>query len=372
MSDFINKPSRDELKKNLQVVQDMDDYITNGYSISIENGMVFVVKDKADKLEIGTLPNLAETTQYLFGDTIPEGVEYITIDGITMMTYYGTLIGCGRVDEGFEKHCYTMNGFINDDTISRAGNMVAGPIYGQVSTASASLEMLFRSRDKTLNYDNIIGQLANLRNFSGGTYGTGYLIHDYIEVLSFATGRKLTETALVEMEINGSVIIEFAREKDEDVKVEWAEGSGGEDSASVITMDDLVTEEFFEELEKAYPGMRDTLAECLSDADMETLDELFGYYGEASSARVNIDPLVFDMGNDGFDLKPLAEGTHFDMDGDGFAEKTNWSTKDGFPTLGVNDILGNNKLETKSGAGNKKIRLDVKCSSSVMENGTAA
>ena len=295
MSDFVNNPSKEELKKNLELAIEIDKRIASGENILIENGKVYIC-DEEIKI-IGTLPNLAETTQYLFGDTIPEGVEYITIDGITMMTYYGTLIGCGRVDEGFEKHCYTMNGFINDDTISRAGNMVAGPIYGQVSTASASLEMLFRSRDKTLNYDNIIGQLANLRNFSGGTYGTGYLIQDYIEVLSFATGRKLTETALVEMEVSGSVIIEFARKKDANVKVEWAEGSGGEDSASVITMDDLVTEEFFEELEKAYPGMRDTLAECLSDADMKTLDELFGYYGEASSARVNLDPLVFDMGN---------------------------------------------------------------------------
>ena len=85
-----------------------------------------------------------------------------------------------------------------------------------------------------------------------------------------------------------------------------------------------------------------------------------------------MDPLVFDMGKDGFGIKPLAEGTHFDMDGDGFAEKANWSTKEGLPTLDVNGILGNNKPGTKSGAGNKKIRQNIKRSSSVMENGTAA
>ena len=193
--------------------------------------------------------------------------------------------------------------------------------------------------------------LANLWNFTGGTIGFGDVVNGYANAGTRTVEKSITQVALAELEINDGVILEFALKKDDTVTITWAEGNG-ESDASVITMDDLMTEDFYDELKKAYPDMRNTLAECLDDADMETLDELFGYYGEASSARVNIDPLVFDMENDGFDMKPLAEGTHFDMDGDG---------------ISVNDEVGE-----LSGEKYKKIRPNMQFSSSVMENGMAA
>ena len=355
MSDFMNNPSKEELINNLNIVLEIESYKAGGYDVSISNGMVYYTNDDGVKNIIGTLPNLAETTQYLFGDTVPEGVEYITMNGITMMTYYSNLIDCGYMDKGWEEYEYTFNSVIHNDIVGAVGStadrLVDKPIYGTVSTASASLEMLLRGKDTTLNYDNIIGLLANLWNFTGGTIGFGDVVNGYANAGTRTVEKSITQVALAELEINDGVILEFALKKDDTVTITWAEGNGESDT-SVITMDDLMKEDFYDELKKAYPDMRNTLAECLDDADMETLDELFGYYGEASSARVNIDPLVFDMENDGFDMKPLTEGTHFDMDGDG---------------ISVNDEVG-----ALSGEKYKKIRPNRKCSSSVMENGMAA
>lgn len=185
MRGFINNPSIDKLVENLQVLLRMESYRADGYSISIENGMVYAKGKDNKKTEIGELPSLAEATRHLFGDTIPEGVEYISIKDITIMTYYGNLIGCGYVENKFELH-HACTGIMNGNIAGVSGSVfdeLAGkPVYGTTSMFSAIVEALLGSSDTTLNYDNIIGQLVNLRSFTGGTFGIGYRINDYIAV----------------------------------------------------------------------------------------------------------------------------------------------------------------------------------------------
>ena len=55
-----------------------------------------------------------------------------------------------------------------------------------------------------------------------------------------------------------------------------------------------------------------------------------------------IDPLIIDLGKDGFDIEQLENGTHFDLDGNGFAERMNWTRKDGFLAL---DLNGNGVID---------------------------
>lgn len=57
----------------------MQEQKTKGYDVHIENGEVYYVDvSRNSKIYMGTLQNLSETTTYLFGDNIPDTVEYVT------------------------------------------------------------------------------------------------------------------------------------------------------------------------------------------------------------------------------------------------------------------------------------------------------
>jgi hypothetical protein len=49
------------------------------------------------------------------------------------------------------------------------------------------------------------------------------------------------------------------------------------------------------------------------------------------------DPLILDLDNDGFGILKKTEGTNFDLDKNGFAEKINWTSTDGFLCLDLNE-----------------------------------
>ncbi len=50
-----------------------------------------------------------------------------------------------------------------------------------------------------------------------------------------------------------------------------------------------------------------------------------------------IDPLIFDLNGDGFDITPKAGGTYFDIDCNGFAEKINWTNTDAILAIDLNE-----------------------------------
>lgn len=66
-------------------------------------------------------------------------------------------------------------------------------------------------------------------------------------------------------------------------------------------------------------------------------------YEEAFS--LTLDPLVFDLGKDGFDIEKKKDGAYFDLDCDGFAEKVNWTSTDGILAI---DINGNGMIDDGS------------------------
>ena len=59
-------------------------------------------------------------------------------------------------------------------------------------------------------------------------------------------------------------------------------------------------------------------------------------YKEAEKARVYVDPLILDTDNDGFNISQKSEGTYFDLNADGYAERINWTDKDSILALDVN------------------------------------
>ncbi len=61
-------------------------------------------------------------------------------------------------------------------------------------------------------------------------------------------------------------------------------------------------------------------------------------YDRAERTRRRRDPLVFDLDGDGIETTSVYKGTYFDMDNDGFKQKTAWiSNDDGFLVRDIND-----------------------------------
>ena len=66
------------------------------------------------------------------------------------------------------------------------------------------------------------------------------------------------------------------------------------------------------------------------------------FYTSGKAENIVYDPLVIDLGKSGFELTGIEDGVHFDMDLNGFAEKTGWITgDDAFLTL---DLNGDGKI----------------------------
>lgn len=72
-------------------------------------------------------------------------------------------------------------------------------------------------------------------------------------------------------------------------------------------------------------------------------DLLFRDWKGAKDARY--DPLVIDLDGNGFDITDRKNGTYFDLNTDGYAEKTDWTRTDGWLAL---DLNGNGKIDNGS------------------------
>lgn len=89
----------------------------------------------------------------------------------------------------------------------------------------------------------------------------------------------------------------------------------------------------------------DELLDAYNSVDSSELEELLkgiqdenDEYEEASQAQPPRDPLIIDFDASGIDLCALAEGVNFDLDNNGYAEKTAWiGTADGFLALDRNE-----------------------------------
>lgn len=89
----------------------------------------------------------------------------------------------------------------------------------------------------------------------------------------------------------------------------------------------------------------DELLDAYGDVDSTEMEELLkgiqdenDEYDEASQAQPPRDPLIIDLGETGIELCELSNGVNFDLDNNGYAEKTAWiGTIDGFLALDRNE-----------------------------------
>ena len=77
------------------------------------------------------------------------------------------------------------------------------------------------------------------------------------------------------------------------------------------------------------------------------LSDIINMYNEkAKSATVKVDPIVLDLNGNNIVMTSISEGSNFDLNNDGFAEKTEWIEKeDGFL---VRDLNKNGKIDNGS------------------------
>ena len=61
-----------------------------------------------------------------------------------------------------------------------------------------------------------------------------------------------------------------------------------------------------------------------------------------AASKIKYDPLILDLDGDGFNVETKENGANFDLDKNGFAEKINWTKKDGFLCL---DLNGNGTID---------------------------
>lgn len=98
-------------------------------------------------------------------------------------------------------------------------------------------------------------------------------------------------------------------------------------------LDDLNSgqEEVLSNINDKFGTDYETLEEAAEDL-MTAADDIFSQ----ESSKI-VDPLVFDLDGNGFDIHKKTDGTYFDLNGDGFAEKTNWTSTDAFLAYDKNE-----------------------------------
>ena len=79
--------------------------------------------------------------------------------------------------------------------------------------------------------------------------------------------------------------------------------------------------------------------------DMLQIDKLINWWDNAGKARVAVDPLIFDLDNDGFSIIDKNSGAYFDLDNNGYRERIDWTNKDAILAL---DRNGNGKIDNGS------------------------
>lgn len=108
----------------------------------------------------------------------------------------------------------------------------------------------------------------------------------------------------------------------------------------------------FEDFIEAYYGgdMLAAYREAMENDDQEKMDDIIRTmqqkgedYAKAGEAQPPRDPLIIDLGAEGIELKSLEHGVNFDLDNNGFAEKTAWiGVEDGFLAY---DRNGNGRID---------------------------
>ena len=116
-------------------------------------------------------------------------------------------------------------------------------------------------------------------------------------------------------------------------------------------------DKFVEEYGKKTDELNRRVGEMLGEMEKRNCGRFYGVKDLAMIAMamaedtyyysrfVKKDPLIFDLGDDGYNIHKKADGAYFDLDCDGFAEKVNWTSRDAILAI---DLNGNGTIDDGS------------------------
>jgi Ca2+-binding RTX toxin-like protein len=117
-----------------------------------------------------------------------------------------------------------------------------------------------------------------------------------------------------------------------------------EDFLKKVTPGDF--DNFKDKLDSVYDKL-DYDSACGATNEDTFIDDLTDSENRAENARIPVDPVVIDLNGNGISKKTTKEGVYFDLNSDGFIEKTEWiENEDGFLVRDLNnDGIINNRTE---------------------------
>ena len=115
-----------------------------------------------------------------------------------------------------------------------------------------------------------------------------------------------------------------------------------EDFLKKVTPGDF--DNFKDKLDSVYDKL-DYDSACGATNEDTFIDDLTDSENRAENARIPVDPVVIDLNGNGISKKTTKEGVYFDLNSDGFIEKTEWiENEDGFLVRDLNnDGIINNR-----------------------------
>lgn len=200
---------------------------------------------------------------------------------------------------------------------------VTGPLYKEVVDG---LQSTFNH-----GYDTVTGHVAQIQyteamcDYYTGSISARELNERISKIYNLSKADKAQVQALLDMEETLSESGLGSSPQNDAAKEAWI--------ANGATLYNQMTDE-----EKAAYGK-----EWPYDTTDETKDGMGDDYDDAGKTPAPRDPLIIDLGKRGIELTSVDNGVHFDLDNNGFAEKTAWvGTEDGFLAI---DRNGNGRID---------------------------
>lgn len=143
--------------------------------------------------------------------------------------------------------------------------------------------------------------------------------------LSYEEGYK-REQQMKQSVINSLIDCDISDYKKEIIARQWIERN----------CKDGISDEEYERLKKACEDKRIVVGATV------TTTVTYAKANVTTARTTKYDPLIFDLDGDGYNVETKELGANFDLDKNGFAEKINWTSRDGFLCL---DLNGNGAID---------------------------
>jgi hypothetical protein len=181
------------------------------------------------------------------------------------------------------------------------------------------------------------------------------LLDDYAQWrFNFEMSKSLSESHISDINIYLNAMNEYCKYVEDGAVaadlfyIEWQKARIHASSDAYDEIDALYYNAYFVKMKIAsyqnsiYGIKVKTQAKFDSNLNKKVSERLFDAEIALAHAQTTVSPLVLDVDDNGFSTNSKQDGVYFDLDNNGFAEKTAWTSGDAFLTY---DLNGNGKID---------------------------